>query len=443
MTHEETAHIKMIRARTGLLLEHPFFGSLALRLRMKADPACETAWSDGIVFGYNPAYINHLPEEKVLGLMAHTVMHPACRHHVRKGDREPNRWNMACDYAINWILLEAGLTLPDGYLDEPGYREMPAEEIYAVLAKGSRKPDGNVDTNPPPGQTAEPKGEEEEGDAPGENDSEKEASPSPDSPESNREEGEAEGEENTGASEGEDPDGGAADPGMAGEVRTPSAEGGEEVGEAELKALETEAKIALAQAAAQARTIGNLPAGLERMVNRILRPKLHWRELLKRFVEETVRNDFSWMPPSRRHIHMGLYLPSLANRAPARIVVAVDTSGSVSGDELTAFAAELAEIVHASESEITVIPCDRRVGTVQHFTRQDTPFSLSFSGGGGTDFRPPFKWLEENGIAPAGLIYLTDLACRTYPEEPPFPVLWAVPPGCQGEPPFGEVIEIH
>ncbi|MBL4902077.1 MAG: hypothetical protein JKY62_05445 [Desulfocapsa sp.] len=123
------AYKSVIRARTSLLLNHPFFASLALRLTVQEDTSCQTAWTDGNVFAYNPDYINILSQAKLEGLAAHLVMHPACNHHKRRQSREPKMWNRACDYAINGILLDAGFTLPDAYLYLEEYRGRSAESV--------------------------------------------------------------------------------------------------------------------------------------------------------------------------------------------------------------------------------------------------------------------------------------------------------------------------
>ena len=124
---------KIIKARTNLLLAQPLFGSLCLRMDPVEDRRCATAWTDGRTLAYNPGYVAGLSDEQVQGLMAHTVMHPACQHHTRRKGRDSALWNIACDHAINWILLDAGIELPPKYLDNPAYNGLTADEIYAVL----------------------------------------------------------------------------------------------------------------------------------------------------------------------------------------------------------------------------------------------------------------------------------------------------------------------
>ncbi|WP_027720868.1 DUF2201 family putative metallopeptidase [Maridesulfovibrio zosterae] len=129
------AERKLLKARADLLLHQPFFGSLCLRMNPVEDRASSSAWTDGKTFGYNPYYIEKLSGSQVEGLLAHTIMHPACQHHKRRNGRDERIWNMACDHSINWILLEAGFDLPDGYLDDEKYHGKTAEDIFTELNK--------------------------------------------------------------------------------------------------------------------------------------------------------------------------------------------------------------------------------------------------------------------------------------------------------------------
>ena len=157
----------------------------------------------------------------------------------------------------------------------------------------------------------------------------------------------------------------------------------------------------------------------------------------------SARNDYSGTPPNRRYISQGFYLPSLRSLELPAVVVAVDTSGSVTEEDLAQFAAEISGILEAYETEITVIYCDSGInGEPEVFTREDLPLKLQARGGGGTDFRPPFKFVAEHDLTPACLIYLTDLECSRFPSDPGYPVLWARIGKYGDNPPFGEVIEI-
>jgi len=139
-----------------------------------------------------------------------------------------------------------------------------------------------------------------------------------------------------------------------------------------------------------------------------------------------------------------LYLPSCRSEELGEICVAIDTSGSISKKELLRFATELNEVLETYQgASATVIYCDADVAHTETFTYADLPLKLSAKGGGGTDFKPPFKWIEENMISPVCMIYFTDLECSSFPPQPDYPVLWVIVGGAgQGVPPFGESIYV-
>ena len=150
--------------------------------------------------------------------------------------------------------------------------------------------------------------------------------------------------------------------------------------------------------------------------------------------------DYRWTPPNRRYIASGLYLPSVERAGVGTIVVAVDTSGSIGEEELEQFAGEITAISDEAKPEtIHIVYCDAAVQSIQQFGPSE-PIDLEPRGGGGTDFRPVFEWVEANQIAPACLIYLTDLCCRSYPQVPEYPVLWVT--DSRRTAPFGETIRI-
>src|SRR6201987_4650720 len=121
------------KARTVLLLDHPFFGTLLFRLGARAYGSIATMASDGVSLYFNPEFVEGLSSAELIGTVAHECMHPALQHHTRRGGRNPRRWNMACDYAINPMLVDAGLTLPKEVLMDHRFRGMSAEEIYNRL----------------------------------------------------------------------------------------------------------------------------------------------------------------------------------------------------------------------------------------------------------------------------------------------------------------------
>ncbi len=381
---------KLQKARAGLVLSQPFFASMALRLTIKEDSDCETLWTDGKTLGYNPSYIDGLSLDECKGVLCHAVMHCACGHSFRRQERDTTRWNEACDYAINGLLDAADVTLPEGkYLDH-SYDGKAAEEIYASL-------------------------------------------PEPLQNDSGQGSGTGSGNDNN--------DQQSQDPGKCGEVRDGKDEDGNIASQAELQQQEQEWKVALSQASQQAKAQGCMPGGMDRLVQDILEPLVNWREVLRRFVDQTAKSDYSWMRPNRRYIAAGLYLPSLKSEELGPIVVAIDTSGSIDRNLLDQFASEVTAILQDYRTTCKVIYCDSRVTGVEEFTQDDLPLKLNPRGGGGTDFRPVFDLVEETGELPACLIYLTDMY-GSFPEsEPSYPILWASV-GCGIEAPFGETVQL-
>jgi predicted metal-dependent peptidase len=187
---------------------------------------------------------------------------------------------------------------------------------------------------------------------------------------------------------------------------------------------DVEWKIAAVQAATASKANGTLPGALKRFVEEITAPpKVDWRQQLRQFVTEVSKDDYAWTRPNRRYLAAGLYLPGLWSESMGEVAIGIDTSGSIDQDTLNAFGAEIKAIASAVRpSKIHVIYCDMEVNHVDVFdATQELHFDMH--GGGGTDFRPPFEYLQEQGITPRCFIYLTDLY-GPGPESVDFPVLW-------------------
>src|ERR1700741_3317116 len=140
--------VRIQKARTALLLDHPFFGTLLFRLGARARSSIATMATNGVSLYFNPEFVETLSSAELIGTLAHEVMHPALQHHIRRAGRSPKRWNMACDYAINPMLRDAGLMLPKDVLYEARFVGMSGEEIYNLLESeednSSQDPDGNA-----------------------------------------------------------------------------------------------------------------------------------------------------------------------------------------------------------------------------------------------------------------------------------------------------------
>src|SRR6185437_15706846 len=150
MKMESSVERKLTRARTQILLNQPFFGTLCLRLKLTPGDF-PTMATDGSRIVYDSAFVNTLQPAELEAVLAHEVLHCALGHHCRRGERDLQLWNEAADLAINPILIGNGFTLPAGALLDPAFDDLSAEEIYARLSERSRE-----ESNPSPGQDQHP-----------------------------------------------------------------------------------------------------------------------------------------------------------------------------------------------------------------------------------------------------------------------------------------------
>jgi predicted metal-dependent peptidase len=416
---------KLTRARTQLLLNQPFFGTLCLRLKLVTGDL-PTMATDGRRIVYDPAFVEELTAAELEAVLAHEVLHCVLGHHCRRGGRDPQLWNEAADLAINPILIGNGFSLPSGALLDPAFENLSAEEIYAQLVERSRE-----ESSPAPNQSPQPN--TEAGASPGQ---EPQPQHSPDS--GNSAQAPSSPTHDAGGNEAEHQ---SLSPGGFGEVWDATDEQGRLASEAENSRQQHEWNIAADQALRAARSCGCEPANLARPLNENRQSKQDWRALLREFVAATSPCDYRWTPPNRRYIASGLYLPSVERAGVGTIVVAVDTSGSIGQEELEQFAGEITAISDEAKPEaIHIVYCDAVVQSTQQFGPSE-PIDLEPRGGGGTDFRPVFEWVEANQIAPACLIYLTDLCCHSYPQVPDYPVLWVT--DSRRSAPFGETVRLN
>lgn len=141
-SEEKLIEERMIRARSAIIMDSVFFGSLMVRLEPNATENIPSMGTDGKFIHYNPKFVEKLTDSELKGVIVHEVLHCAMAHHARKGDREHMKWNMACDYAINPIVKESGFVLPSDCLESPSYADMSAEQIYPLLPESDGPGDG-------------------------------------------------------------------------------------------------------------------------------------------------------------------------------------------------------------------------------------------------------------------------------------------------------------
>jgi predicted metal-dependent peptidase len=317
---------------------------------IRDDAHTPTMSTDGKSIFWNDSYVAPLSDLQLVGLLAHEIMHVVRRHMLRRGQRDPKKWNYACDGAIDHDLKDSGFDVPDSFANQPSWnwaKGLTAESIYDQMP--------NEDSSP-------------------------------------------------------ERSGGVEDAPAHGEV--------------EMANMEIEIKIAIQQAATAQATSKKrtMPAWMKAIVEEIRAPKVPWQELLRTFVSNRVPCGLTWSRNNRKFIHNRTYLPGKLKEGLGELVIYVDTSGSV-WNMKDQFYAELKSIVEDMDPEkVHIIQCDASPGAYFCCEPGDI-VDPSFVGGGGSDFRPAFKKIEEMGINPVGAIVLSDMLIKFPTDAPHYPVL--------------------
>jgi predicted metal-dependent peptidase len=394
---------KLSAARTRLILDKPFLGALVLRLPMKGSKPerCKTIGTDVRALYYNPEYISKLTLEQTQFVLAHEALHCALSHFARRQHRVKNRWDIACDLAINPLLIKDGLKPPPGVLLKSGFEGMMAEEIYPYI-----EDDMEDETHDEHFYDEEHKSQGAGGGQPLDNDD----------------------REGSGASNSE------ADTGLSGAVPRP-------LSETEQEQLAVQWRQRLAGAAQQAMQAGKLGATMARLVEHLLQPQLPWRMLLARYMTAVARDDYSYQRPSRRE--GDAILPTLKS-SQVDVVVVLDTSGSVNDTEMQEFVSEIDAIKGQMRARLTLHACDAALcenGPWVFEPWEEFTVPSGIYGRGGTRFTPVFEYLEHAGRRPDLLVYFTDAEGEFPGFEPDFPVLWLVKG--RGKVPWGQRIQLN
>lgn len=373
MSTNMSAEDRLVRSRVRLLMEYPFFGTLALHLKLVERPDIKTGATDGKRYYYNPEFVDKLTEAEVNFLTVHEVLHPALGHLWRLGSRDRLIWNHATDYCINGMIIESdpsgqNFKMIEGGLYNEKFKGMFSEEIYDILISD-------------PDYVQKAKAAEAAG----------------------------EGGTLDDHSLWEDADGDGS-------------------GEAE----DWKGRVVQASQVAEGKGIGKLPAAIRRMIKDLVAPQKNWRELLAEFVQQEI-SDYGWTPADKRFFGMSdiystdIILPDFSEEVDVvkNIVFAIDTSGSIGGKEMKTFISECVGCINQYGGKVKghLIYCDAQIGAI--YDLEDAEQSVPV-GGGGTRFEPVFDWVEENLEECAGVVYLTD-GMGSYPKQHPYyPVLWVL-----------------
>jgi predicted metal-dependent peptidase len=387
---------KLITARVGLLLRASFFGNLATRLKLvNADEWCPTAATDGRNFYYNTRFIDMLKPKEVEFLFGHEVLHCVYDHMGRRGDRDPQLWNVADDYCVNADLKKHRVgefitTVPCLY--ESKYEGMSAEEVYDILYENAEKIDIGDLIDKLLDDHLDSEGNGESGDK---EDDQK---------------------------------------GKGG--------GRPKLTEEERQQIRDEIKEAVLAAAAASDGAGNLPAGVRRLIQDMTAPKMNWRELLRMQLESTIKTDYTWMRNSRKGWHMDAIMPGQKPDELIDIAVFIDASGSIDGRMLKDFLSETAGIMDQFASyRVHLATFDTKVYNPQQFDSEnlDSIADYAVEGGGGTDFDSVFEYLKEQQIEPKRLVVFTDgYPCGSWGDEVYADTVWVIHGNTTIVPPFGQ-----
>jgi len=401
------------RAKVSLLQTDPFFACILMHLQAKPADADKVPImaTDGQSLLYSPEAVLALKWDELRGVLAHETLHVALEHHLRLAGKDLSIGNRAADYVVNQVLVDSGFTLPEGALLDPRFKGWTFEQVYAYLEKNRSAGGGGGSQQQQQqssgGQSSAARGQQQQ-----QQQQQQSPSASPASQPQNQLQNQPE---------------------AFGQVLPYPGDKPEQEKE--------RVRIAREIASNAARTAGRLPGGLARMVEEMRRAELDWRVILRQFLADNVPVDFTWSRPNKRLLSQDIYLPGVRKEGLRTIAFVIDTSGSIDKQTLDAMCAEISECHRELKPDsLLVVYCDADVQYVQDFGPTD---ELKFEpkGGGGTDFRPAFAFLEALPEPPRCAIYLTDMEGK-FPSEPPaFPVLWVCTTNKVA--PFGETVYLR
>lgn len=353
---------RISKVKASLVIEQPYFGSIASTLKPVLNEDIKTFLSTAKNFEYNDDYINSLSNEELGFILTNSAMHQVFLHEARIDSRMQWLWVLATDYAINCLLVNNGLELPEHVNYDERFDDMSAEAIYASL-------ENEIDDDKhSPEQVSQIKFEEHQ------------------------------------------------------EQEIDNNESIQDMHEQLLN---------------KAKLQGDLPLGIEILVPNIFEGKISWEDELYNVIEQSIRFDYRLLPPNKRYISQGIALPALSG-SKAKIVIAIDSSGSVDGSLLAKFLAEVESIMNTYENfEIDLLVADAKVHE-HHILYPGDELSYTLKGGGGTNFENTFEYINENIDAVNLLLYFTDGFGKFPEDEAFFETVWVL--SDEIEVPFGRTI---
>ena len=367
------ARERLLKAKSQLSLQHPYFGMLASKLKHEPQESIRSYASNGVRFLYNPDFIAQRTQEELFFILTNCVMHHVLAHQQRRLNRRGGLWQLASDFAINNLLAKNGFRIPQGANYNKEYQNMYAEEIYTLLHE-TYDYDANAFD-----EIQEENVQEEK----------------------------------------------IFELANIQETLDPQTES------------QWQYAATISQEIAQKKSL--LPTGMERLAKKLITNKVDWRFELYNAINRHMRNNYAFMPPSKKHLARGFVLPSLSSDTLS-LCVAIDTSGSIDEALLGSFVGEFSSIMQSFPSiKIELILADAKVhGHYTFFGNDKLDFKIK--GGGGTDYRPVFEYIEANLPMNTILLYFTD-GDGWFPKYAPnYEVLWAL--SRKAKIPFGRALEL-
>jgi len=369
---------KVSQAKAKLLVEYPYFGTLASKVKIILNDNIESFKSDGSTLEYNDDYFAGLEINELEFIFANAAMHKSLAHENRKNGRSGWLWQMATDMAINDMLVENGLKLPYGAQYRERFTGMYAEEIYAELKSDILRDDEDLEYEADDARDVEPN-------------------------DKNEEQSKSQTQE---------------------ELQ-------EEIFQEQLAAEEA---ISLLESEFKK---GEAPSYIERFFKVDFLGKIDWRDELKSALDRYFKDDYLLIPPNKKFLSQGIYLPSTTSQT-FRLIIAIDSSGSVDENLLSEFLSEVNFLMSlVSHYQIELIICDEKIHLHKTFYSGES-LDIEIKGGSGTNFRPVFEFVEREFDDVKLLLYFTDLEGKFPFEEPPYSVKWITPKA--QDVPFGELI---
>ncbi len=359
------------KARIKLLLDWPIFGPIILNLELKEVDWCPTAATDGQFFYYNREFVKKLDRAQLLFLTAHEILHCCFDHIFRRGNKNKDIWNMACDSLVNYSLINTkdrdgrmigriieNIPPVTKIIYDPAYTdEFTVDEIYALMEKNQIKIQMPLDMHL----------DAVSGDGDGESE---------------------------------------------GKGDKPSDEGPPRLSEEAIQEIRDVIRTTLIQASQQPNLDpGKIPSGIKRLLNKLLESKIDWREMLDNVLRSSIKYDFTYTKMSRRFWTTGFVLPGQNNLDKVTAVAFLDGSGSTTKEMITDFLSECKGIMDTFQDfELTIGTFDTEVYNVFVYTpdNSDDIVKYPFRGGGGTTPSCCWKYMEEHDIMPHKLLIFTD-----------------------------------